>query len=674
MRIRMMHASAVFMLLFLGTFPFIASAETPQDSATNIYNKNIKPQYGANTALKANVSDPMISGGSLKTIDGKKSFTVDSFKGSDKATLKVVAVPNPATGDVASVTIQQDLDNDGTLDISNTFPTLAESGKMISGVCSNGYIACSPGTYSGCKYSMWSADSNGAVGVTPVATLSELANCYCYNNYCARFNNTTMLNLDSIVGDLGSGILTAFLSKRPEYAISSATSGLGSISYYGTKLDRPNYNTAKNVPKPVVYSSATPDVVMTYSDNPGAVDSIGQSEITSQQTQPNSMFNIIQGVAANQPGSQTKTCEVKRNAQITLKDKTFGTDQLIDSTASDHYVCLTYNTLGETGLNVHLQTNNYNGGCCTPGCGGLEQSRDLGQLKFVPDGPDYANGFTLSKIDMIYKLVGDGCSNVNQSVSWIPGMTTFPMVAQTQCAGAGVQHFVITTSAVFTYTAQTWDESITDGCAAIAADSNCKVKDEQWDDREVVFNYMPTGFNLSQVCKTISGQIRDTQMCRDWWLKKRTYTCKTGQAPYTFDESRFKEARTTVAHNGDTMTYTDGGIGKTYVIGVEPAEMPCEKACKTKMVTADTTVAHFDVSSDARTAPAAAGAGYRYFWKNCLIDNDGKDYCPVDPGETVVDACVCANTKDFGEAMAGLGVINTLKNDNICSSVPASNY
>lgn len=919
--------ASTLLLLFPLVLASVAGATDQTDAAAKArssYSQFIAPRTGDKEGLNR-MTSPLVNGGSLTTLDGSQTFTVSGMKSSGKATLKVTIIPSPGTGDLSSVIIGQDLDGDGTLETLSTFPGM--SGKMVSGVCTNGYIACTPGTYSGCVFNKWAADNTGKVGATAVPTVNDLSNCYCFNNYCSSFNNTMVLNLNSIVSDMGGGVVAAFLAQRSDYAISSASASEGSISYFGTKMegaaansagaeacskpatktcppghtyksasnrceldtpycesgytysavfgkcesspsypatqttlcpdgwtpagekctqdsqydatphtgctvkmdnmlldpapvpgvgrlyvvngkwemvtvdstcqvtspactwngdgtgvcdslptvfssdttytcaagdvvsgdkclhtayqsatpslqcldgstptlkycitgtqvnptcpstdtqsgsvcytdytpvcDDPNYPTPMSgqpdycraanssvcasaasdptVPAPVIYSSQRPETIQTYYQDIAPLDGMGQSEITAQQAYPNSVYNLVRTMANNQPGEQMKTCEVTRNVNITLDSKTFRTNEITKNTNTDENICLTYDRVGETGVSVLLRTAHRGVDCLNTTVPPLEQSVNLGTVSFTPDGgADYANGYTLTKVDMLYKIIGSGCSNVQDSTSWTLGNGAFPFDIRTGCYAGGVQNFTLTTSVVFTYNAQDFTENVVNGCSTFETDPNCRLKDEKWDDRDSVFNFLPTGFKMSRVCEDFNGPIRNTQFCRDWWIKKRTYSCTNGAPGYTFDETRFKAIKNSVNLSGDTMSYSDDytdldGVHHTgassYVIGAPPADTPCEKICKVKMVVPDSAVGPMGPASEERTEGANAGAGYIYNYKSCIEDASGNATCPVADGEELVSDCACDDTAAFGQALGALTAVSSLKNDSICSSV-----
>lgn len=644
----------------------VAGADSRTDSrnaAGDSYRQYVAPTTGNNINK---LTDPMSSGGQMHTLDGSRSFTAGSMNSSGHVALKITAIPNFPTGDIATIKVEQDLDGDGQIDTISTFPATADGSNMISGACSNGYIACTPGTYSNCTYESWTTDAAGAVAAKRENSIQALSNCYCYNNHCSSFQNSVVLNLDSLVSDFGGGVLTAFLSAHHDFSFSSAQASSGSIAYQGIKTNNPNPPTGGPTPAtpPTVYSSQTPDVIQSYYPNLSALDSVGQSEATAQKAQPNSVYSMIKKAADNQPGVTLKTCSIDRSVGNKLTDRVY--DTTVEGnyqTDNDAWIELSPADGGKYHLQIYGSVPNqvisypsalrYDGG-------------DI----VLPDAP-VAENQKITQITQTVTAAGPGCNTVSGTQVWTDG-SPYPLksIFLNFCPGQGLQNPLISTKLGFHYQTQDIEESIANGCSEFEADQNCRLKDEKIDTRDSVFNFMPTGFQMSQVCNDITGPLRTAKICRDWWKKERTYSCTNGTPPYNFNESRFSEAKNSATLTGDTMTYTDGGAAKSYIIGTPPPDPPCEKICKTKVPVSDVVVSSSTTATDVKTAQSVAAAQFSINYRTCTDDAAGNSICPTEPGETVESECACEDQKAFGEAMAGLTAISSIKDDTICSSTP----
>jgi len=635
-------------------------------TAQQIYGP-IRQKYSTNSSLNSNVISPMIGGGNLTSVSGSKTFKSGALNSSGKPVFEISIIPNASTGDIAQINISQDLAGSGSFDTYSTFPTSDESGKLISGVCGNGYVACPPGTFSMCSYSKWTASADGKIGITHLGGIDELSACYCFNNGCSTFKNSAILNQDSLVQTLGGGALTAFLSSRNDYAVSSATAGTGSLTYYGTRVTgvvTGKDKTGRDGTLPVIYSSGnTMDVTRMYPDT-GTVTGAGTTAVESQKTQSNSIYNIA--LSAGQTSGSLQSCTDTRLAYLKITDQVQSFNYS-GGAGCDHFFDMW----------LHKISNNqyvYSARCQNPSRGTLWNNYVSPVFTLIT--PTNGTGdMQLTRIDASNSVSGSGCGGGLSTVLWTPTSgQTWPMaVSSLVCGAPGWQNVNWNLSGSFNYKSQELVENITDSCAVLSTNPDCKLKDETWDGRPSMSEYLPTGYKMAEICKTLPGELRNTTVCRPWWTRKRTYYCQSNTPTYNFDSlrARSSETRTSSTIDGSLMSYTDGGTAHSYQILTPPADQPCTKVCKTKAAVRETTITRVGAVTDFQTQTAQTASQFKYFYKECLDDGAGNLTCPVDAGESVVQNCTCSNQAEFGEAVAALSSFKEMTADTTCSATAA---
>jgi hypothetical protein len=108
---------------------------------------------GSLTTFQSTYSDP--------DDPGPQDFKAQLTETSSDAFLEVLIQPGPA-GDIGTLTVRQDTDFDDAMDASYTSPVIA------SGVCANGIISCSPGTWYNCRFYRWQANPDSSVYLSEV--------------------------------------------------------------------------------------------------------------------------------------------------------------------------------------------------------------------------------------------------------------------------------------------------------------------------------------------------------------------------------------------------------------------------------------------------------------------------------------------------------------------------
>ena len=103
--------------------------------------------------LANSFQNPLLSeGGALPTLDGESTFETGVLCSASNNYL-VVSGETSDEGET-HLRVRFDTDLDGLLDTDLTL-------ENVSGYCANGYIQCTPGTWSSCHHALWQMDSSG---------------------------------------------------------------------------------------------------------------------------------------------------------------------------------------------------------------------------------------------------------------------------------------------------------------------------------------------------------------------------------------------------------------------------------------------------------------------------------------------------------------------------------
>jgi hypothetical protein len=164
---------------------------------------------------------------------GPQDFKAQLTETSSDAFLEVLIQPGPA-GDIGTLTVRQDTDFDDAMDASYTSPVIA------SGVCANGIISCSPGTWYNCRFYRWQANPDSSVYLSEVDGIADLAGCYCVNAGCG--GNLVWANAANMLKDLGGGIVGTIQKSNPDVVVTKVSTDAESIRYYGQRASDAGIN------------------------------------------------------------------------------------------------------------------------------------------------------------------------------------------------------------------------------------------------------------------------------------------------------------------------------------------------------------------------------------------------------------------------------------------------
>jgi len=268
-------------LLLLLVIPVACFADDYEDArnagkaAANSIRNEINSGNKINKKLAAPLTDAEAPLRTFGPEAKKESMHIEITTQSSNEFLNITASPS-FWGDIQNMSIEMDTDFDGSLDSTYIVP------YTVSGVCANGFISCSAGTWNNCNSFQWEFSSSGGIHAVPVSSQDELKGCYCINSSC---NSTiTQSNMSLVLKDLGGAVVGAVQAHSPNYAITRVEENPNSIKYYG--------------------------------QNTGAIDSNNDGYF-SGVSNPESMYNPTNDAALN------SSAVIQRNVQASDSDSFF---------------------------------------------------------------------------------------------------------------------------------------------------------------------------------------------------------------------------------------------------------------------------------------------------------------------------------------------------------------
>lgn len=600
--------------------------------------------YGTKELVNQNINAPMMQSGTMSTVDGSQTFN-SAFSSPSSSKFLIVTMEPAGTGDLQKVTIAQDLNKDGLVDSTYVLP------MPISGVCANGFISCTPGTWSGCGVYKWSSDPNGAV-TEAIGSITNLGGCFCINSSCG--SNLAWTNSAIVLDAIGGGVVGAIHSGDPSLMITSVQKDLTSITYYGSSPSKSDTATAK-----ITSLTGSPQVteLSTFYSNPTALTNMRDGLAISQSSDPSSFYSLVTNVG-QKSSTKNGTCSITRSGGVNSKsDSFYNTGSL--TLSSDHNVFL---RVLET-----MPLKNYSFEISTSNKGSAVPANQTTVANIVlPTSPSVS--VKLTKALFTISMSGSGCDTATGSIDGVLNgfntYVTFPGV----CGANGVQSPSFSWSSLFEFTKDEYAESIVDDCSSYVSDPSCKILNETVGGVVTVRDYNPTGLSPLGQCMTFPGITQQMQICRPWWQKKRQYVCSTGSA-YDFNDvsKRFgKVINSTDGKNGlsftDTMKDKDGNWFDNATSSIPLPPVPpvptCELACKTRKASLDTQVS---LAGTVNTMRKDGSDNYSYAYRPCV-----NNACPAQAGEEIMLDCQCIN--EFSQAAVIIQTLRLSGNDNICSS------
>lgn len=656
-----------------------SNSTDPKAAASSIY-QQFYETISKPGKIEERYINPLV-GGSVKlyTIDSSTSGSVKMFCPSGGEFLTVLVQPTN-TGDL-DVKVFWDSNKDGKLDKYITFDGL-------SGICTNGFIKCTPGTWNGCGYYAFKY-VNGNLFSEETA-FSSLSGCFCINNNCG--DNLFWKNSGFVLKILGGAIAQAFQKSDPSFAISSVIVDGPSIKFYGQSpancLD--------------VQGGSLVSGLTNYYSNPALLLSDAQSLYYSSLSDTQSTAYLVTSVANRMNDTlEEKRC-VKRRVISTRKynlSEIFSRSTDCFGNVPGPYICGNkclyfefgvYQASEDSGsatITFEMTPDFYkildkiSASWRTDTSGPYPCFDDDGHMYFYLNGK-YSGGKGYGDAECGKK--GCGCCSCAPT-HWVtldksliippPNENTSSMnILHVEAGGFGGGYGVAAgcrpIKVYFTLTDEFKGCYITNdmrenGCIDLENDSTCVLWEEKIDGVITYMNGQKTGLYPLVKCNTFCDKI----ICDNEWLVERVYKCK-----YSQSETDFTKRLETISSSimidraGGKIEFTDARFeksswnmypGQMFRFNLESLSGECEPVCKLKLLSPPR-----EVETNFYIRGSSTSREF-YIYKLCQRV-EGQYVCPVNDGEQVVTDCSCLD--NFNEAIAALQALRLAGNDFICSS------
>lgn len=619
-----------------------ASAQSVEDRARAAAAES-QARTSNSSALLQNVVTPGLAGQPIGTIDGKTSFTAALACAISVKLLEILAQPG-STGDLTRVTVSRDTDLDGTFDQTMSLP------MPVSGICANGIVSCTPGTWNACKFFRWDTGAGNVLKLTQV-DMPNLASCYCINASCGA--NLAWTNLPQILGDLGGGIVGALTSADPRYGVAQAQIEGPVIDYVGA-------STTSCASAPAVTQTA-------YASNPAAIT--GDAAV---QARSNSIFQLLKGSPAGAgKAAETRSCTVQRDVAITSPsfDDIISAGGSFESVTSCGTGCRRYRIGGTGSCDVPPPTFAANFT--------LHQPDRLTSARIVAmDGDDWmqarVNGTIVASIGddpwMTPQVPHDCGTDHHHSaapdIDFSPTLKSGSANVQALIRAHGSHKSGTLDIEIRVDTGCRSSETLDDLCSGYAADSQCTLQNETVDGVATVANGIVTGLTPLPTTRLFGSASCTISLTRPFFERDRSYRCIIDSA--TVAKPDLTRAEYIIDHSTETLladrTQSAAGVVTTtstpFSTPTEPAVPACEAICKTSAARSNNAAAPAGVISAQQNVPT----GTDFFYHVC----DSADHCPIGPGETLVSACGCLDS--FPEATVMMQTVRLAGADLACTS------
>jgi hypothetical protein len=664
--------------------------------------------YGSKSGITNNVSNPLTSGNTpMTTVDGSASFSGQLQCPNSQRFMEVLIQPG-ATGDITTFIVSQDTNFDGSLDYTYEVPF------PVSGLCANGVIACSLGTWTNCQTYQWTSDASGKVSLQ-VVPLTALGGCFCVNNSCGT--NLVFANTQTIMNVIGGGVAAAIQKNDSRYAISNVMIDGMDATYYGQNSGG------------CTASSSLPANAEQYYYNPGNLSSDATAQAAEQAAVPTSVYSTLK--TSDAAGNyQTATCTIARGEAI-VWDTNYQCS--VESGISNGCSLL------ENNSNCQLQSEDVDGvttvsnfvatgleplSSCRPLSSTVSASCDyscpLG-VAYPCTGvdPTCTNGSTVANCALINPIADAGgswggglilsgsggrLSFLNSSggetgyIQFAPGIQVWGSAntltdgnwwryiqVVSSGPGAGYDSAVTINDQYGGYIGTLYFKGVVasssgtcapNGSVSVTAGSSwnlspCWLSFHGIGHGSGFIDFSPNLCPIpgASACVGVPGFCSKTcsdSGCEPWWTKTRTYTCTTSGYDFSSIQKRASTIKQSAQDNSSSMSYNDyllsGSAWTTQSSSYATSNVyrgdmgSCQQACKTVMNVDNTSTNVAYRKSDVSLNPTTPV----YYYHSCTSAG-----CPAGAGETIVTGCQCID--DFAEAAVIMQTLRKGAQDIICS-------
>lgn len=232
----------------------------------------------------------------------KQSMNIQVSSQSSGVFLTVTGSPS-AYGDFDNLKVHIDTNFDGTVDYTYTSPV------VISGICNNGIITCSLGTWNNKYPYLWKCDSALRVTLLLAPNQDNLNNCKCVNRSCQYVTNSESVKTD--LKAIGDAILSAIQSVKPHISITNVEIEPGSVKYFGQNNDGVGIGSTGIAP-----AFTNPETLFNPT-NDSALNNAVATQTTAQEMNPDSLLKITQNAFVDSGAvKNSQSCQITRTINV----------------------------------------------------------------------------------------------------------------------------------------------------------------------------------------------------------------------------------------------------------------------------------------------------------------------------------------------------------------------
>jgi hypothetical protein len=652
-----MDKSALLVIFAIPCFA-LAQSNAHVDAGMSV-SREYLDKFGNPQNFESLIVNPMLGEGELETTNGEKAFRAPMTCGSDVPFASVTLGILPS-GDMNLAAVSVDTNQDGSFD------QVLSSLPAISGVCSNGYVACDLGSWNNCDYYQWSTIPNGGLAANAVS-VRDVGSCQCINDSCAP--NYSSINFETVLTQVGASVSQALAQRDYSLAVTKVDVNGPTITYYGQTISECGGATV---------------VAQNYFSNPNNMDQAIDTTLGADLPESR-IYDLARNSqsATEVVGTVTyENCSIVREPsldEVSLLDiVSIGAGTASADLVNANTVDITVGRIGDNYLNA--------GGCRL-----FEQTAQL--AIFRPDRIVSAELQHVKYDDHMQVIVNNNLIWNGPYGNWTDteGLVPWPLCERKESNDLNavsvnvLNHFPSspgTLDVKLRVQVGNWGEgyarirvgvntecregqdAIINSCQGYEQSSGCRLRNETIDGVTTVSNFARTGLQTLPQSSVLSSPTCELPITRDWMSIQRTYECDQTNA---FDLEQAAKRVHTVESSTNETGYIDlrasqaGNTpleisGELSVFDEIPVER-CTLQCKVRKVRHANDVTVFGLTSDELEENRRSEVTFR----QCVENN-----CVLDDDEEMVQECGCIN--GFNDVAIMMQLIRMAGSDMICSS------